>query len=269
MKSQRSKQYKKQRKTKRRYNGGMRPTKEQLSHENKILKTLCERFYDDKSRITATEAENVFTTLSPYATYKKNKNLLLTFLREFAGNHYDTNFNKQIINNLVTRTIAENDPTLVTDDVVLAVLTILLSETSSRHKMLNDEIRFILTELPIKNQKLLLKFYKEVIEHDNLEVLHILIETHNVLTNKTEYNNLIRYINGCIREVSEEDTEDNSDYENDASEDMAYYKEVKKIVETINPSKLRTVNVLYSAQERGIELPPDVVTELHKYNKMP
>lgn len=249
----------KPRKTRQRYHGGVRPSNAELQRDNNILGAFFNTYYSNLRtgiRQDLNEIERVFTTISPYASYAITNNLLITYLERISLANIDNNANVdiRIIRNLIIRTIETGDQTLLTDRIVVNALIQLIERYFTIQNIMYREeyknlIFYMLTSIkPIKDQDELLRLYNELVEHEGYnnesDILKLLVETGNVFKKSNIYNELMTSID-----------EDYID------------AEFLEILQKANPATLRTLNVLYPAQMRGIGLPPDVVEDLHEYNK--
>ncbi len=235
-------------KTKNVYRGGVRPDYNELQLEREILRDLYIK-YDSDALENNIIIKDTFTLLSPYSSYGLGDTLLTTFLTYFLSNGLSYNDNKQIINNLIERSIAEHDNTLINENVVVfSVKKLAMWGTRGNY---NNEIRILLSSIsPIQNQNLLLSLYKELASNLNFEGLTMLIEYGHLLSNDA-YKKFKSHAETFLIPL----------YQNN---EIVIINNILKI---INPLTQRTLSVMHPAHIQGIQFPPDVVEELHNYNK--
>jgi hypothetical protein len=205
------------------------------------------------------ERLNELLTISPWATYSNNY-LLQVFMQHIITHSTD----RELLNNIITRTIAEHSEHLINKTIVLKTV-IRLMNFNANNKYIN-EISLLLHAIPpIKSQSVLRKLYKYIcLNNPSPQILQIVFDANHFLTKTTYYNEILEGIDSaidyCIRNIA---LSFGDEY---LAERLARLREVKTILENMSPAMLKTSYIMYPAMERGIQFPPDVIEELSKHN---
>jgi len=196
--------------------------------------------------------------LSPYA--KINHVFLYQWVIHTLINNYykiDNNLKKRILNRVIDKTIAENDVTLFNKgDVVLCVIELI----SSYKNTYTDEINKLLMAIPpITEFNELTIIYTRVFMNLNVSLLETLQQFGHIPATLDDYNFILQRFHNII----------GSSYRNPTPEEAMLIEQCTNIMENmrslIEPERNALRNLIYSAQSRNINLPPDAIEEIGDY----